>query len=199
MSVTAVPLQPVKTSYKLWLVFGLVVAVALAFGLAWMGTRAVVAKKGTADQFLAWNKSQPGVKTTASGLEYRVIKEGTGPNATDGDGVNLTIEGKMRNGEVFQPKGPLRYQIGAQPMIKGFTEAVKLMNKGSEMRVWLSPKLGFGDAPGAPAEFKNEVLVFDIKMDELVTAAQIQEMQSAMQSHQGNGSEPAPGSEAPPQ
>ena len=75
MSVTAVPLQPVKRAYKVWLWIGVLAAIALALGLAWVGTRAAVAAKGTNEQFLAWNKGQPGVKTTASGLQYQVLKE----------------------------------------------------------------------------------------------------------------------------
>ncbi len=56
MSVTAVPLQPVKRSYKVWLWAGLVLAIAVAVALAWTGTRAPVAVKGDDTQFLAWNK-----------------------------------------------------------------------------------------------------------------------------------------------
>jgi hypothetical protein len=200
MSVTAVPLQPVKSSFKMWLWFGLVLAAALAFGLAWTGTRATVAAKGTNDQFLAWNRSQPGVQVTASGLQYQVLKTGEGANAVDGDGVSLTIEGRKRSGDVFQPKGPLRYQIGVQPMIPGFAEAVKLMNKGSQLRVWLPPKLGFDATPGAPPEFKDQLLIFDISMDELITAAQIQAMQAQQAlppGAEGGAPESAPKGEAP--
>ena len=63
MSVTAVPIPPVKTASKTWLWLGIIVAAAAAFGLAWMGTRQQVALKGTTDQYLAWHKGQPGVKT----------------------------------------------------------------------------------------------------------------------------------------
>jgi hypothetical protein len=202
-SVTAVPIPPVKPAYKMWLWIGLLIAVAAAFGLAWMGTRAVVAAKGTNDQFLAWNKTQPGVQTTKSGLQYQIIKPGEGATATDGDGVSLTIEGKKRNGEVFQPKGPLRYQVGVQPMIPGFAEAVKLMNKGAQFRVWLPPKLGFDSSPGgAPPEFKDQLLIFDIKMDERITAAEIQAMQAAQAAQQGGAPGGPPGGapgEAPPE
>ncbi|MBO9712662.1 FKBP-type peptidyl-prolyl cis-trans isomerase [Sphingomonas sp.] len=197
MSVTAVPLQPVKASYKRWLWFGLVLAVAAAFGLAWVGTRAVVAAKGTNEQFLSWNKTQPGIHTTASGLQYQVLKQGTGANAVDGDGVSLTIEGKKRDGEIFQPKGPLRYQIGAQPMIAGFTEAVKLMSKGSVYRVWLPANIAFGATPMAPPELKDAVLIFDISMDDLVTAAQIQQMQQMQQMQQQPPQGAEPGAPTP--
>ena len=76
MSVTAVPLQPTNNSTRMWLWLSLILAVALAFGLAWMGTRAQVAAKGTNEQFLAWNKGQSGVVTTASGVQILELKAG---------------------------------------------------------------------------------------------------------------------------
>jgi FKBP-type peptidyl-prolyl cis-trans isomerase len=199
MSVTAVPIPPVKTASKAWLWLGIIVAAAAAFGLAWTGTREQVALKGTTDQYLAWHKGQPGVKTTASGLQYQVLKEGEGPTAADGDGVSLTIEGVKRNGETFQPKtSEFRFQIGMQPLIPGFTEAVKLMKKGEHIRAWLPPKIGYGSQPGAPPELAEEVLIFDITIDQLVSAETIRAMQAQQQMMQGPPpGEPAPKGEAP--
>ena len=78
MSVTAVPLKPVNSSTRLWLWLGILLAIALAFGVAWMGTRAAVAVKGTNEQYLAWNKSRSGVKTTSTrGSGGRGRKRGT--------------------------------------------------------------------------------------------------------------------------
>jgi FKBP-type peptidyl-prolyl cis-trans isomerase len=143
MSVTAVPIPPVKSSSKLWLWLGIIAAVAAAFGLAWAGTRERVAYNGTADQYLAWHKGLPGVKTTASGLQYQVLKAGDGPTVQDGDGVSATIEGRKRDGKVFQPEtDQFRLEVGSQPLIPGFTEAIKLMRKGEHIRAWLPPKLG---------------------------------------------------------
>src|SRR4051812_45137130 len=98
MSVTAVPLQPVKRAYKVWLWIGVLAAIALAFGLAWTGTRAAVATKLPNDQFLAWHKGQGGIQTTASGLQYQIIKPGEGRTAVDQDGVSLKIHGVLRDG-----------------------------------------------------------------------------------------------------
>lgn len=195
MSVTAVPLQPVKTSYKIWLAIGVLVAIAAAFGLAWLGTRDAVHKRYNNEDFLAWHKTQPGIKTTASGLQYEVLTPGTGDNAKEQDGVALEIVGHLRDGSEFQPKAPMRFQIG-QPMIPGFTEGVKLMNKGAKYRFWLPPNLGYGGVPGAEQQPGNElatkVLVFDVEMKELVPAAVIQQMmmQQQMQQQQQGG---APG------
>lgn len=202
MSVTAVPLQPVKRAYKVWLWIGVLLAIALAFGLAWLGTREQVAAKLPNDQFLAWHKGQTGIQTTSSGLQYQVLKAGEGPTANDQDGVSLQIHGTLRDGSEFQPAAPMRFQVG-QPMIPGFTEGVKLMNKGSKFRFWLPPKLGYGAEPGAQgpgAELADKVLIFDVEMSDLVPAAVIQQMmmQQMMQQQQQGGVPGGPGAAGPP-
>lgn len=196
MSVTAVPLQPLKRSYKVWLWVGVIVAIALALALAWHGTRAQVAAKLPDDQFLAWHKRQSGIQTTASGLQYQVIEAGEGASPQEQDGVALKIHGVLRDGKEFQPETPMRFQIG-QPMIPGFTEGVKLMKKGARYRFWLPPNLGYGGAPGAPAELADKVLVFDVTMEDLVPAAVIQQMMQQqmmqqMQQQQGGAGGPPP-------
>ena len=64
MSVTAVPLQPTNNSTRMWLWLGIILAVVLAFGLAWMGTRAQVAAKGTNEQFLNGCTDTTGIEIT---------------------------------------------------------------------------------------------------------------------------------------
>jgi hypothetical protein len=203
MSVTAVPLQPVKRAYKVWLWIGVLAAIALAFGLAWVGTRSAVAAKLPNDQFLAWHKGQSGIQTTASGLQYQVIKPGSGPSVADQDGVSLKIHGILRDGSEFQPEAPMRFQVG-QPMIPGFTEGVKLMKKGAKYRFWLAPKLGYGAEPGGQNELADKVLIFDVEMQDLVPAAVIQQMMMQQMMQQGGGQggpqggPPAGGEAGPP-
>jgi FKBP-type peptidyl-prolyl cis-trans isomerase FkpA len=187
MSVTAVPLQPVKKSYKVWLWAGLVLAIAIAIALAWTGTRASVQTAYNADQFMAWHKGQAGVKTTASGLQYQVLTEGTGKNAADGDGVVMNVVGKKRDGEIFQPDGPLRMLVGQG--IPGFNEALKLMNKGAKLRVWIPPVLGYEQA-GPQHPLYGQVLIFDIEANEIVPAAIIQQMMMQQQLQQQQGGAP---------
>ena len=200
MSVTAVPLQPVKRAYKVWLWIGVLAAIALAFGLAWVGTRSAVAAKLPHDQFLAWHKGQSGIQTTASGLQYQVIKPGSGASVAEQDGVSLKIHGVLRDGSEFQPEAPMRFQVG-QPMIPGFTEGVKLMKKGAKYRFWLPPNLGYGAEPGGQNELADKVLIFDVEMQDLVPAAVIQQMmmQQQMMQQQGGAGAAPPSGEAPPQ
>jgi hypothetical protein len=184
MSVTAVPLQPVKSSYKMWLWFGLVLAVALAFALAWWGTGESRAKHLPVDQdakFLAWHKTQPGVTTTASGLQYTLLKPGMGPTAKDGDGVLLSTEGRFRDGTIFQNKFADQLLVGdANPQFKripGYAEGVKLMNKGSVYRFWIPANLAYGENPPDPRMRKNAMMIFDIEMTEHLSAEEIKELQ----------------------
>ncbi|MCW3835389.1 FKBP-type peptidyl-prolyl cis-trans isomerase [Sphingomonas canadensis] len=206
MSVTAVPIAPVKSSYKLWLWLGIVLAALLAVALAWTGTRAVVAAKGTDADYLAWNKGQIGVQTTASGLQYVVLKSGSGPLAKDGDMANLSLEGRFRDGTVFQPRTtaplPIQPNDPTRPsMMPGFLEAMKLMKKGSSFRIWLPASLGFDALPGVPPEMRGKMVVFDVEMSELMSAAEVEEQrrqqQEAMrQQLEQQGALPPPG-EAP--
>jgi len=201
MSVTAVPLQPTKKSHIFWLWAALILGVLAAIALAWQGTGRPRALRGTNDQFISWNKRQTGVVTTASGLQYQVIKAGEGPNAVDGDGVALQIHGVLRDGKEFQPESPFQFIIGQQPTIEGFVEAVRLMNKGAHFKVWIPPSLGYGPNPNAPAELKKAILIFDIEMKEHLTAQQIQmmQMQQMMQRQQQQGAGGPGGPEGAPQ
>ena len=195
MSVTAVPLQPVKRSYKTWLWAGLVLAIVVAVALAWTGTRAVVAAKGTDAQFLAWNKSQLGVQTTASGLQYQVLKEGSGPKAQDGDGVSVWTVGTERDGTVFQPAGPIRLPVGGA--IPGFDEALKMMSKGSKLRIWIPSNLAYEKA-GPQHPLYGKMLKFDIELQEIVPAAVMQQMMmQQMMQQQGQGGAGGPGGPPP--
>lgn len=188
MSVTAVPLQPVKRSYKLWLWLGVIVAIALAAAMAWSGTRSVVAARGSDDQFLAWNKGRLGVQTTASGLQYQVLKEGTGPKAAQGDGVSVWTIGTLRDGTVFQPAGDIRLPVGGA--IPGFDEALKMMSKGSKLRIWIPANLAY-DKAGPQNPLYGKLLQFDLEIKEIVPAAILQQMMMQQMMQQRGG---APGS-----
>ncbi|NYT39206.1 FKBP-type peptidyl-prolyl cis-trans isomerase [Sphingomonas sp. R-74633] len=193
MSVTAVPLQPVKSSYKVWLWAGLVLAIAIAVALAWTGTRASVAAKGSDAEFLAWNKGQIGVQTTPSGLEYQVLKEGAGPKAQEGDGVKVFTTGTLRDGTVFQPAGEIPLQVGGA--IPGFDEALKMMSKGSKLRVWIPSSLAY-DKAGPQHPLYGKLLQFDLQVNDLIPAEQLRQMmmqQMMQQQQQGGGAPGGPG------
>ena len=202
-SVTAVPLQPVKRSHKVWLWLGILAAIGLAVALAWCGTRAAVAVRGTDAQFLAWNKAQPGVMATASGLQYQVLKEGEGPNGGDGDYVLVNYEGSFRNGKVFDKSdrpAPFPLQEGAS--IKGFYEGLKLVKAGGIYRFWIPAELAYGAQSPDPERIPpNSMLIFKVTVDRIIPAAIVQQMMmQQMQQGGAQGSPPQAGpQEASPQ
>ncbi len=178
--VTAVPIAPVKRSWLVWLVGAIAVAALFGIALAWAGTAKTVAEAGTAEQFLAWHKSRPGVVATASGLQYQILKKGDGgPTPTDADVALVNYKGALRDGKVFDQAQRAPFPVTG--VVPGFSEALKLMQRGSTYRVWIPPALGYG-AQGAGATVPpNSLLVFDIDMIDFKNQAELQAQMQAMQ------------------
>lgn len=169
MSVTAVPLRPIKKGSltKLWIGIGLLAAVGI--GAAWLSTKAAVVAAQTPDEYLVDNGKRAGVVTLPSGLQYEVLKEGNGPKPTPADLTLVNYEGKLaKTGEVFDASerhgGPATLPVTG--LIPGWTEGVQLMKQGSKYRFWMPPRLAYGDAGAGPnGEIPpNAVLVFDLEL-----------------------------------
>lgn len=124
-----------------------------------------VKKEG--EEFLAANKKNKGVVTTASGLQYQVLKEGTGKSPKDTDTVTVNYEGKLINGEVFDSSykrgQPATFPVNG--VIKGWTEALKLMKVGSKWRLFIPSELAYGATPrpGGPIR-PHDPLVFEVEL-----------------------------------
>lgn len=118
------------------------------------------------EAFLAENKTKEGVKTTDSGLQYLVLKEGTGtvhPKATDK--VTVHYHGTLIDGTVFDSsveRGET-IQFGLNQVIKGWTEGLQLMVEGEKARFFIPADLAYGNrAIGKiPA---GSVLIFDVEL-----------------------------------
>ena len=125
-------------------------------------------KKKSAE-FLEKNKTAEGVKTTASGLQYMVIKEGDGPMPKKEDNVKCHYTGTLINGEKFDSSvdrgQPAEFPVGG--VIAGWTEALQMMKVGSKYKLFIPPELGYGPAgrPGIPA---NSALIFEVELIEIV-------------------------------
>ncbi len=123
-------------------------------------------KKGI--QYLADNKKKEGVKVTKSGLQYKVIKEGTGVKPKATDTVTVHYAGRFINGEEFD-SSYARQQAATftlNQVIKGWSEALQLMTPGSKYLVTIPAEIAYGEnAP--PAIGPNQVLVFDIELIEV--------------------------------
>jgi FKBP-type peptidyl-prolyl cis-trans isomerase FklB len=131
------------------------------------------ATKNLADgeAFLEANKSKDGVKVTKSGLQYIVLKEGTGATPTRESTVSTHYRGKLIDGTVFdnsyegeQPtEDDAPAEFGVTQVIIGWTEALQLMKVGSKYRLFIPSELAYG-AKGPPGIGPNAVLVFDIEL-----------------------------------
>ncbi len=125
-------------------------------------------KKAT--DFLAANKSKPGVMTTPSGLQYKVIKEGTGakPKATDQVKVHYTgtlIDGTKFDSSVDRGE-PATF--GLNQVIPGWTEGLQLMTVGSKYMLYLPPSLGYGEQGAGGSIGPNQALIFEVELLEIV-------------------------------
>lgn len=188
-TVTAVPLRPTRRRVLVFLWIGIVVAIVAAVWLAFSGTAAQRAMKGTDGQFLAWNKGRPGVHETASGLQYQVLKKGEGnAHPTSQDVALLSYVGRLRDGTVFdasQQPVPFPLSGGAIP---GFLEGVKMMEKGAVYRFWMKPELAYGDQTPDPAKIPpNSMLVFDVTLVDFVPETLYRQLMMQQMMQQGRG------------
>jgi FKBP-type peptidyl-prolyl cis-trans isomerase len=123
-------------------------------------------KKGL--DFLTKNKSNPKVKTTASGLQYEVLQEGDGktkPKASDV--VQVKYTGKLMDGTVFDSTDknggePMDINLGS--VIKGWTEGIQLMSKGSKYRFYIPSDLAYGDHGAGAAIPAGATIIFDVEL-----------------------------------
>lgn len=122
------------------------------------------AKKGK--EFLEKNKKEPDVKTTASGLQYKVLEEGTGPKPTAEDRVKVHYTGKLLNGKVFDSSVERGQPavFGVKQVIPGWTEALQLMPVGSKYRLFIPSELAYGERGAGQDIGPNEVLIFDVEL-----------------------------------
>lgn len=126
-------------------------------------------KKGA--EFLEKNKSAEGVKTTASGLQYVVMKDGDGKMPTKSDTVKAHYKGTLMDGSQFDSSyergQPAEFPV--QGVIPGWSEALQLMKVGSKYKLFIPPELAYGASgrPGIPA---NSVLIFEVELLDIVKA-----------------------------
>lgn len=115
--------------------------------------------------FLEANKSKPGVVTTASGLQYKVLTAGTGAKPTSASTVKIHYTGSLIDGTVFDSSvkrgQPAEFPVGG--VIPGFAEALSLMSVGSKYVVYMPSELAYGMQQAGPIP-PGSVLVFEIEL-----------------------------------
>jgi FKBP-type peptidyl-prolyl cis-trans isomerase FklB len=117
--------------------------------------------------FLAGNKGKPGVKTTATGLQYKVLTEGKGASPKTDDQVKVHYHGTLVDGTVFDSSvergEPITFPV--KGVIPGWTEALQKMKVGSKWRLFIPSELAYRDsAPPGSTIGPNSVLIFDVEL-----------------------------------
>lgn len=119
--------------------------------------------------FLADNGKKEGVKVLPSGLQYKVLKEGTGKIPTIADKVKTHYRGRLIDGTEFDSsyKRGRPAEFGVKAVIKGWTEALQLMKEGAKWELYIPPDLAYGERarPTIPA---NSTLIFEVELLEIV-------------------------------
>ncbi|WOE30799.1 MULTISPECIES: FKBP-type peptidyl-prolyl cis-trans isomerase [unclassified Acinetobacter] len=118
------------------------------------------------NSFLEKNKTQPGVKTTASGLQYKITKEGTGKSPTPTSMVKVHYTGKLVDGKVFDSSvsrgEPIDFPLNQ--VIPGWTEGLQLMKEGGKATFYIPANLAYGPQ-GVPGTIPpNSTLIFDVEL-----------------------------------
>lgn len=127
------------------------------------------AAQGKGRDFLATNSQKEGVKMTDSGLQYKVLTDGTGATPKLEDEVSVHYHGTLIDGTVFDSSvdrgQPASFPVSG--VIPGWTEALQLMKVGSKWQVYIPSELAYGERGAGGAIGPNETLIFDVELLEI--------------------------------
>lgn len=127
--------------------------------------------RAAGEKFLAANRQNKGVFTTPSGLQYSVLRQGSGPRPSITDTVRVNYEGRLLDGTVFDSsyaRGQAA-EFGLGQVIAGWTEGVAMMPVGAKYRFWIPGDLAYGAKGGGDGKIgPNATLVFDVELQAIV-------------------------------
>jgi FKBP-type peptidyl-prolyl cis-trans isomerase FklB len=113
-------------------------------------------------KFMEENAAKPGVKTTTSGLQYKIVEAGTGKSPKPSDEVTVNYRGTLINGNEFDSSSkrgePARFQL--DNVIKGWTEGLQLVKEGGRIQLFIPPSLAYGDR----GPMGHRTLIFDVEL-----------------------------------
>lgn len=154
------------------------------------------ATKNLADgtKFLEENKKKEGVKTTASGLQYKVLKEGSGASPKETDTVVCNYRGTLIDGTEFDSSykrnEPASFQVNR--VIKGWIEALQLMKPGAKYQLFIPASLGYGERGAGQQIGPNATLIFDVELISIAQPSPTPTIAPGAPTMQSPGSSPAP-------
>ena len=123
-----------------------------------------------AEAFLEKNKAKEGIITLPSGLQYEILKEGTGVKPTMEQSVKCHYHGTLIDGTEFDSSvtrgEPAQFNVGG--VIQGWTEALQLMPVGSKWKLYIPGELGYGEYGSGPKIGPNQLLIFEIELLEIL-------------------------------
>ncbi|MCY1163086.1 putative FKBP-type peptidyl-prolyl cis-trans isomerase FkpA [compost metagenome] len=121
-------------------------------------------------EFLAANAKKQGVQTTKSGLQYQILKQGTGQSPKANSIVKVNYEGRLIDGTVFDSSiarnQAAEFQVSQ--VIQGWTEGLQLMKEGAEYRFFIPAQLGYGQIGSGDVIEPNSTLIFDVELIEIL-------------------------------
>ncbi|HYG75749.1 MAG TPA: FKBP-type peptidyl-prolyl cis-trans isomerase [Planctomycetota bacterium] len=122
--------------------------------------------KADGEKFLAENAKKPGVVTRPSGLQYKVLKEGTGASPKKTDVVTTHYRGTLINGKEFDSSYARREpaSFGVNQVIAGWTEALQLMKVGSKWELYIPSNLAYGPRGAGGVIGPDETLIFEVEL-----------------------------------
>jgi FKBP-type peptidyl-prolyl cis-trans isomerase FklB len=129
-------------------------------------TMAIAKNKKAGEAFLAENKKNEGVVVTTSGLQYKILKQGSGAKPATGSSVTVHYKGTLVDGTVFDSSfdrgQPATLSLGQ--VIKGWQEAVPMMKTGSTWQIYVPSELAYGDRAASELIGPASTLIFDIEL-----------------------------------
>jgi FKBP-type peptidyl-prolyl cis-trans isomerase len=135
-----------------------------------MGEKKAQENLEAGNAFLEKNKAREGVTTTPSGLQYEIIKEGTGVKPTAEDMVKVHYHGTLIDGKVFDSSvdrgEPAEFPVGG--VIQGWVEALQLMPVGSKWKIYLPASLAYGERGAGGDIGPNSALIFEVELLEIL-------------------------------
>src|SRR5690606_2718149 len=154
------------------------------------------AEEGKISNYIASNKLEP--SKTATGLQYVIEEEGTGDKAALGDTVVVNYTGQLTNGVHFDTTDealakdkkihnpmrtyePIRFSLGNDPVIQGWTEGLQLLGKGGKAKLIIPSTLGYGETPAGNKIPPYSPLIFDVELVDIIKATEPQEAPSLPQ------------------